>query len=71
MPLTKLFLAGNTSALGEFFPDQKQKIPGNPKIPAVFPARKSLIRDITGFLAGDGDHTLTAIQEQLPLFLLF
>ncbi len=59
------FLAGdgdhsldfNTSALEEFFPDQERKIPGNPVIPEVFPARKSLISDIPWFLAGDEDYT--------------
>jgi hypothetical protein len=30
------------------------KIPGNP-IPKIFPVRKSLIRETTGFPAGDGD----------------
>jgi hypothetical protein len=40
-----LFLAGNTSALARFFPDQERKIPGNPQILEVFPARKSSISD--------------------------
>jgi hypothetical protein len=29
-----------------FFPDQEQKIPGNPEILEVILARKSLIRDL-------------------------
>ncbi len=47
MLLIKLFLNWNTSALGGTFPGQKRKIPGNPEIPDVFPARKSLIGDIS------------------------
>ncbi len=31
-------------------------ITGNAGKPELFPARKSLIGDITGFPAGDGDH---------------
>jgi hypothetical protein len=38
-----------------FFPERK--IPGNPEIPEVFPARKSLISDIIGFPDGDQDHS--------------
>jgi hypothetical protein len=41
MSLIKLFLTGNTSALEGFFLDQERKIPGNPEIPEIFPARKS------------------------------
>jgi hypothetical protein len=33
MSVIKLFLAGNTSAQWFFFPDQGQKMPGNPEIP--------------------------------------
>jgi hypothetical protein len=42
MSLIKLFLAGNTSALVGFFPDQERKIPGNPEIPEIFPHRNVL-----------------------------
>ncbi len=31
-----LFLAGSASALGEFFPYQAWKIPGNPETPEIF-----------------------------------
>ncbi len=41
----KLFLAENTSFLGRFFRDQELKIPRNPEIPDVFPARKSSTSD--------------------------
>jgi hypothetical protein len=30
--LIKLFLAGNSSALGDIFPDQERENPGNPEI---------------------------------------
>jgi hypothetical protein len=50
----KLFLAGDSFALGVFFPNQKRKIPGNHEM-----TRKSLIMHIPGFPAGDGDHSLT------------
>jgi hypothetical protein len=43
MSMIKLFLTRNTSALEGLFLDQDRNIPGNPKIPEVFPARKSLI----------------------------
>jgi hypothetical protein len=33
-------------------------IPRIPEIPEEFPARKSLISDILGFPASDGDHLL-------------
>jgi hypothetical protein len=46
MSLTKLFLAGNTASLEKVYPDQDKKILGNPEIPEVFQARKSLICDI-------------------------
>jgi hypothetical protein len=49
-----LFLAGNVSALANFFPDQERKIPGNPEIPEVFPG-------LPGFPAGDGDYSLTFV----------
>jgi hypothetical protein len=59
------FLAGNTSALGGFFPDQERKIPGNPEIPEVFPGQEvSNISDIPGFPGGDGDHSLTFLTVQ-------
>jgi hypothetical protein len=54
-----LFLAGNTSPLGVFFPDQDREMPGNLEIPEYFPARKSLISDITGFTASDRVHSFT------------
>ncbi len=58
--MIKLFLAGNTSAVGKFhlpyreytstleriFRNQKRKIPKSPEISEVFPARKSIISDI-------------------------
>jgi hypothetical protein len=49
-----LFLAGNTSALGEIFPDQERKIPGNPEIPELFLAGKSLISGIPHSPGGEG-----------------
>ncbi len=59
------FLAGNTSALGGFFPDQERNIPGNPEIPEVFPDQEvSNISDIPGFPGGDGDHSLTFLTVQ-------
>jgi hypothetical protein len=45
--------------LKDFFPDQERKIPGNPEFPEVFLARKSLISDILGFSAADGDYFVT------------
>jgi hypothetical protein len=36
-----------------------RKIPGNPEMPKVFPARRSLISVIPRLPAGDGDHSLT------------
>jgi hypothetical protein len=35
-----LFLAGNTSPLGVFFPDQDREMPGNLEIPEVFPSKE-------------------------------
>jgi hypothetical protein len=35
-----LFLTGNTSPLGVFFPDQDQEMPGNLEIPEVFPSKE-------------------------------
>jgi hypothetical protein len=42
---------GNTSVLAFRGVLQEQKNPGNPDIPKVFPARKSLISTNTGFPA--------------------
>jgi hypothetical protein len=56
MSRKKLFLAGGTFVLERFSLDQKRKIQGNPEIPDVFPAGKSLISEITGFPA-DGEIT--------------
>jgi hypothetical protein len=53
MSLIKLFLAGDSFALGVFFPNQKRKIPGNHEM-----AKKSLMH-IPGFPAGDGNPSLT------------
>ncbi len=45
--------------MGEgWFQDQERMIPRIPEIPEEFPARKSLISDILGFPASDGDHLL-------------
>ncbi len=51
--LIKLFLARNTSASGLFPPHYERKIPGNPDIQEVFPARQSWISNISGFPAND------------------
>ncbi len=61
----------NTSVLGGFFPDQERKSPGNPEIPKVFPARKSIISHITGFPAGDGDNSLKFLTVYLGVLCLF
>jgi hypothetical protein len=49
-----LFLAGNVSALANFFPDQERKIPRNPEIQEVFPARKRSISAFLDFRMGFG-----------------
>jgi hypothetical protein len=58
--LIKLFLAGNNSGIPELPgivpPDLGPTPPPKAK---AFLARKSYISDITGFTAGDGDHSLT------------
>jgi hypothetical protein len=72
MLLIKLFLARKTSALGLFFPHYERKIPGNPEIQEVFPARKSLISDFQGFPAGDDDPSSTFLTVYMwrKLFLV-
>jgi hypothetical protein len=47
-------MVGNNSAMGGFFLVQERKIPGNPEIPEVFLARKSLISNIPKSQLGIG-----------------
>ncbi len=55
MSLVKLFLARNTSAVGDFFPELGANGSRKFWIPEVFPARKIFINDIPGFPSANGD----------------
>ncbi len=55
MSLKKLFLAESMFCLREVFLDEERKIPGNPEIPEVSLARRSLTSDIARLPAGDGN----------------
>ncbi len=72
MSLIKLFLAGNTSALGGVFTDQGRKIPANTEIPKLFPSRKILISGIpdSRLVTGSLIKIFNGVQENVE-FLNF